>query len=113
MTSEQLSCASIPAMNIYGKMVTILDPACDSNAIKIAKVKNLSIIYELMLTPMLNKMCATRIAQRIMLEEANLLIGKNKLQVKVSQTFPLEQVAEAHKMIETGHTTGKIVLTIE
>ncbi len=106
-------CRSISATKIYGKVVTILEPPCDSNAIKTAKSRNLNLIYELMLTPMLQGIHEARIAQRKMVEEASRLIGEGKLQVKVSQVLPLAQVAEAHRLIETGQTTGKIVLSIE
>ncbi|MDM8567048.1 zinc-dependent alcohol dehydrogenase family protein [Candidatus Halobeggiatoa sp. HSG11] len=101
-------CRSIAATKIYGKIVTLLEPPCDSNAIKTAKFRNLSLIYELMLTPMLQNMHQARINQRKMLE-SNLI---SELQIKISQILPLEQVAEAHKLLEAGHTTGKIVLTV-
>jgi NADPH:quinone reductase-like Zn-dependent oxidoreductase len=38
------------------------------------------------------------------------LAGDGKLSVTVSKVFPLEDVAEAHRAIEEGHTQGKIVL---
>jgi NADPH:quinone reductase-like Zn-dependent oxidoreductase len=41
------------------------------------------------------------------------LIDSGKVVVKVSKTFPLEDVAAAHRLIEEGHTEGKIVLTID
>lgn len=105
-------CRSISATRIYGRIVTILESPCDSDAIKIAKMRNLSLIYELMLTPMLEKMHEQRVAQRIMLEEASRLVEEGKLQVKVGHVLPLEEVAEAHHLIEAGHTMGKVVLTI-
>jgi NADPH2:quinone reductase len=52
-------------------------------------------------------------AQRKMLEEAARLVELEQLQVKVSEILPLEQVAKAHQLIEAGHTTGKIVLTLD
>jgi len=105
-------CRCMAATRIYGKVVTLLEQVCDQEAIKLAKLRNLSLIYELMLTPMIQKMHETRIAQRKMLEEATRLIEQGQLQVKVSETLPLEQAAKAHQLIETGHTTGKIVLTL-
>ena len=38
------------------------------------------------------------------------LARDNRLRVIVSQTFPLTEVAAAHRAIMTGHTTGKIAL---
>ena len=35
-----------------------------------------------------------------------------KLTVVVGQTFPLAQAADAHRLSETGHGRGRIVLTI-
>jgi NADPH:quinone reductase-like Zn-dependent oxidoreductase len=43
------------------------------------------------------------------LAEAAELLQQNKLVVKV-QTFPLERAAEAHRIIESGHIRGKLVL---
>jgi NADPH2:quinone reductase len=36
-----------------------------------------------------------------------------KLKVQVSHQLPLEQVAEAHRLIEAGGMIGKVVLTME
>lgn len=38
------------------------------------------------------------------------LAGSGALRVVVAATFPLEEVAEAHRLMATGHTTGKIAL---
>jgi NADPH:quinone reductase len=38
------------------------------------------------------------------------LAGEGRLRVFVSETFPLARVADAHRAIMTGHTTGKIAL---
>ena len=105
-------CRSISAARIYGKIVTLLEPVCDSHAIKIAKLRNLSLIYELMLTPMIQGMHEARVAQRVMIEAATNMIEEGNLSVKVSQVLPLAEVAEAHKMVETGRMMGKIVLSI-
>jgi len=110
MLGADIFCRSISAACIYGKVVTLLDPVCDSNGIKVAKLRNISLIYELMLTPMLMGMHEARVAQRVMLDEASRLIEAGKLQVKVSQVLPLGQVAKAHELIEAGGTMGKIVL---
>jgi NADPH:quinone reductase-like Zn-dependent oxidoreductase len=46
------------------------------------------------------------------LEELTGLIEANKMTPIVSQTFPLSEVGQAHRQIETRHTRGKIVLTV-
>lgn len=48
-------------------------------------------------------------------EDLRSLVGlatSGRLRVLVAQTFPLEQAADAHRLLERGHTTGKIVLTV-
>ena len=40
-------------------------------------------------------------------------IDAGQLEPHVSQVFPLEQAAAAHRQIETGHTLGKLVLRID
>ncbi|MFF4948192.1 NADP-dependent oxidoreductase [Streptomyces chattanoogensis] len=46
------------------------------------------------------------------LREISALIENGSLRVIVDAVFPLEQVAQAHVLGETGRTTGKIVLTV-
>jgi len=41
------------------------------------------------------------------------LIDAGDLRVQVSQVFPLAEVADAHRSLETGHTRGKIVLIVD
>jgi NADPH:quinone reductase-like Zn-dependent oxidoreductase len=40
------------------------------------------------------------------------MMEEGSLRVHVDQTFPLERAADAHRMLEEWHTTGKIVLQI-
>jgi NADPH:quinone reductase-like Zn-dependent oxidoreductase len=40
------------------------------------------------------------------------LVADGSLRVDVAERFPLERVADAHRLSETGHTRGKIVLTV-
>ena len=46
------------------------------------------------------------------MRELSRLISDGRLRVHVSQTFPLEEAAAAHRAMEDGHVTGKIVLTV-
>ncbi|GIH23385.1 hypothetical protein Aph01nite_16950 [Acrocarpospora phusangensis] len=41
------------------------------------------------------------------------LVEEGRLRAKIDTVLPLEEVAKAHERGETGHTTGKIVLTVQ
>jgi NADPH:quinone reductase-like Zn-dependent oxidoreductase len=47
------------------------------------------------------------------LGEAAALVEAGRLTVPVARTFPLADIAEAHRISETGHPRGKLVLTVE
>jgi NADPH2:quinone reductase len=100
----------MPAMAYYGDLVTILDPG--QVDLKEARTRNLRIGFELMLTPMLRNLPEARAHQGEILRRCGEWIDRGELSIQVSRTFPLEQAAEAHRQIEQGHTTGKLVLTM-
>lgn len=103
-------CRSFAAARVYGKIVTLLQSDCPPADIKLARTRNQSIHFELMLTPMVLGMPDARINQRKILEAGAEMIENDQLEILVSHTLPLEQAAHAHRLIEAGHTTGKIVL---
>lgn len=105
-------CRSMAAAKVYGKVVTLLEYPCDSNGWKTAKLRNLSVGYEMMLSPEILGLHESRIAQRKMLEQAAEWVDAGQLTVNVAQVLPLEQVASAQQQIESGHMSGKIVLQI-
>ncbi|MFA9431152.1 NADP-dependent oxidoreductase [Egicoccus sp. AB-alg2] len=43
---------------------------------------------------------------------ASVLVADGRLRVHVSRTFPLADARSAHEAIESGHTPGKLVLTV-
>jgi len=47
------------------------------------------------------------------LGEIGELIAAGRFSVPVAQTFPLEQIAEAHRLSQTGHVRGKLVLLVD
>jgi NADPH2:quinone reductase len=104
---------SLNAVRIGGKLVTLLSTPLSLADTQLARLRNLSLCYELMLTPQVINLHEERIRQRKILEEAAQLIEASRLGVLVSHKLPLENAAEAHRMIEVGGTTGKIVLTIK
>nr|WP_199315192.1 zinc-dependent alcohol dehydrogenase family protein [Planktothrix sp. FACHB-1355] len=103
---------TVPAVQVYGDLITILEPDPALGNLKTARNRNLRISLELMLTPMLQGLVSAQIHQGKILEECARLIDQGKLKIHLSNTFPLEQAAEAHRLLETGSTTGKISLII-
>lgn len=103
---------TIPAMAAYGNLVTILDPGTDLD-LKEARIRNLRLSLELMLSPQLRNLPRALAHQGEILRRCGKLIDDGGLKVHVSQTFPLAAVAEAHQLIEGGHVTGKLVLTLD
>ena len=47
------------------------------------------------------------------LAELGQLVLDGIVRVEIAQTFPLEQAADAHRAVETGHVRGKVVVTID
>lgn len=101
---------SIPATAHFGRIITLL--GLDNIDLNEARMRNLLIGFELMLTPMLRDLNEARDKQVEMLQQCAAWIDKGLLKPYVSQALPLQEAAQAHRMIEEGHTVGKIVLTI-
>lgn len=65
------------------------------------------LVEELGLRVIRSQRSAARLAELVELH------AQGKLRIHIRQTFPLEQAADAHRLIETRHGRGKIVLTID
>jgi NADPH2:quinone reductase len=94
----------------FGNLVTLLDAAGVN--LNEARMRNLRLGFELMLTPMLRQLDAARDRHVAMLRQCAEWIDQGKLTLHISAILPLAQAAQAHAMIETGRTNGKIVLKI-
>lgn len=103
---------TFPAVRVYGDVVTILEPDPAYFNWKTARSRNLRISFELMLTPMLQGLVEAQQHQAEILKQCASWIDEGKLKIHLSQTFPLQDAAAAHKALEAGSTTGKIVLLI-
>ena len=101
---------SINATAHFGRLVTLLG-VTDTDLTE-ARMRNLLIGFELMLTPMLRDLEEARANHVQILRECAALIDQGLLRPYVGHELPLHQAAEAHSRIEAGHTTGKIVLSI-
>jgi len=104
---------SLSAARVGGKVASLLSTPLSLADTQLARLRNLSLCYELMLTPQVMHLHDERVRQREILEQGAALVDAGKLAVHVSHRLPLEQAADAHRMIEAGGMIGKIVLTIE
>lgn len=103
---------SFSAVRCYGHVVALLKPEPEYADWGEARLKNLKISYELMLSPMYFNLIDHQIRQTQVLKKCARLFDENQLTVHVSHTFPLQNASDAHRQIERGDTTGKIVLLI-
>ena len=104
---------SFNVARIGGKIVTLLSTPLSLADTQLARLRNLSICYEMMLTPQLMKQHEDRIRQRKILEQGARLVEAGKIGVLVSYALPLQDAAEAHRLIEKGGILGKIILTTD
>ncbi len=101
--------ASIPLTRDYGRLITLLDPG-PFDTLETRK-RNLLIGFELMLTPMLKDLPDQRQHHIDILNQCRELIEQGDIQPQINTVFSLSEAAQAHSLIQQGHTTGKIVLT--
>jgi NADPH2:quinone reductase len=104
---------SLNATRIGGKVVSILATPLAVADVQLARLRNLSLGFELMLTPQALNLHDERVRQRRILEEGAKLVEQGKLGVLVTHRLPLEQAAEAHRLIEAGGMIGKVILTMD
>jgi len=95
----------------YGRIVSLMGLAADDEQLT-AYNNNLSVIAEMMLLPMWRGLADRLAAQAGIVETCLSLLSSGKLTVHISHSLPLDQIAEAHRLIEAGGMTGKIVLQI-
>ena len=105
-------CQSFGAVRLYGRLVTLLSTACELPQINKARLRNIVVGYEQMTMPLLLGNHDLRCAQTRILERGTHLFDEGKLKIEVSNVLPLAQAPAAHRGIEDGHTTGKVVLQI-
>ncbi len=101
---------SFAAVRPYGDIVSLLQPASEVDW-KVARLRNLRVSLELMLSPPYFGWEPARRHQTGILERCTNLFDSGRLSVHVSHTLPLSKAAEAHRIIEAGGVTGKVVLT--
>lgn len=102
---------SVACTKVYGQLVTILTPPENMNW-SVARLRNLSVSQELMLTPTLMEMPVAQAAQANILKQCAGLFDANELKVIVAKTFSLDEAAQAQRYLENEHPAGKVVLNI-
>ncbi|MDX8396708.1 MAG: zinc-dependent alcohol dehydrogenase family protein [Mariprofundaceae bacterium] len=104
-------CQLIPAMAHYSDMVTILQVP-EQVDWKALRLKNVRVSQELMLTAMVADLKEAGEHQAAILEQCAQLIDAGQLKIHIHKALALEEVAEAHRLLEAGHMQGKIVLAV-
>src|SRR5574340_754156 len=82
---------SLNAVRIGGRLATLLSTPLSLADTQLARLRNLSLCYDLMLTPQVLKLHDERVRQRKILEEGAKLVEAGRLGVLVSHRLPLEQ----------------------
>ena len=101
---------SIGATAHFGRIITLLGlPEMDYSE---ARLRNLLIGFELMLTPMLRDLPEARNKHIQILQQCASWIDEGLLKPHIGRELTLSQAALAHDLIEDGHVTGKIVLSL-
>lgn len=101
----------VGATRVYGDIVTILQLPEDTDW-KALRLRNIRVSQELMLTPMVMGLSEAAEHHGDILDQCTQFFDEQKLSIFVSDTFTLEQAAEAHRRIEAGSMAGKLVLEI-
>jgi len=102
----------VAATAVYGDIVTILQVPADADW-KTIRLRNIRVSQELMLTPMMLGLSDAAEHHGDILEQCAQFFDQQQLSIFVAETFPLEKAADAHRMVEAGGMSGKVVLEIQ
>ncbi len=101
----------IPAVRVYGDLVSLLQLPADTDW-KTLRLRNIRISQELMLTPMVLNLPDALAHHADILTQCAAYMQAGKLGVHVAYLLLLAQAPKAHRLIEAGSMSGKIVLDI-
>ncbi len=100
------------AVRYYGDVVTLLAPGPEMDW-NVPRARNQRVSFELMLVPVFFGLSEAMMHQGEILRRGAELFQAGELRVHVDKTFPLEHAAEAHALIASGKTMGKVVLNVD
>lgn len=103
---------TISAVKMYGDLVTLLEPPAQCEW-KTARIRNLRIGLELMLTPMYRQLVEAQQRQADILTRCADLFDAGKLKVHVHSAYPLKDAALAHRALMQEPSKGKLVLSMD
>ena len=101
---------SLDCVGVHGRLVTILPPP-ENAPIQKLFMKDVTLALEFMGATTMFGTYPQR--QGEILQTVSELVDAEQLKPHVSHTFPLEQLPDAHRQQETGHTHGKIAVTVK
>lgn len=93
----------------YGDIVTLLQPGADTDW-KQPRMYNQRLSLELMLSPLFYGWKEALAHHGEILRECAKLFEQGRLRIHLAKTLPLNEAADAHRLIELGGMTGKIAL---
>lgn len=103
---------TLSAMAPYGRLVTLMGMPGDLED-ETAYNSNLSIHNVMMLTPMWYGLDKERRRQAEIIRCAMSWLENSRIKVNLAAIYPLEKVAEAHRQLEGGSMSGKVIMTID
>ncbi len=102
---------SFSMTKVYGDVVSILGFPADIN-LATARLRNLRLTQELMLSPTILELEAAQWHQGGILKKCADLFDRSELGVELASVLPLAQAAKAHRLLEQSGAMGKLVLRI-
>lgn len=102
---------TIATMAPYGRLVTLMGMPAD-DAEETAYVNNLTVHNVMMLTPMLLCLQQRLEHQAGLVARGLQMLEQGTLQVCIDTRYPLDEITAAHRQLDAGSTTGKIVIDI-
>lgn len=106
-------CKSFRAVRMYGRIATLLSTPCELSDINQARLRNISVGFVQMTAPSYLSDVEARRAQTRILENGARLFEQGKLKILLNTVLPLEDASTAHRIVEEGHTSGKVVLKVD
>jgi len=101
---------SLDCVAVDGRLITAVGTNSPEIARKLFR-KNATLYFEFMGTPTVHGVRLE--SQGEILRSAAKLVDEGRLKPHVSRVFALEELAEAHRLQESGHVTGKLVVQVK